>query len=105
MGDWRYRVDRNFAAPFSLTTGFSTDALTVRDNVGTAVTSSTERPVAIIFSAGPDTTANGQNAVSSFEPTGGTYQADVPSTVFDDILIWISRPILFNRMVVAGKLP
>lgn len=24
---------------------------------------------------------------------------------FDDLVIWISRPILFNRMVAAGKLP
>ena len=105
IGDWRYRVDRNFAAPFALTTGFGADALTVRDNGGIALTSSTERPVAIIFSAGANLTADGQNAVSSFEPTGGVYQADVPGVTFDDILIWISRPILFNRMVAAGRLP
>lgn len=105
IGDWRYRVDRNFAVTFSLATGFGADALTVRDSTGNALTSSTERPVAIIISAGPDTVANGQNAVSSFEPTGGIYQADVPSATFDDILIWISRPILLNRMVAAGKLP
>jgi hypothetical protein len=41
----------------------------------------------------------------SFETTGGVYQSDVPGPNFDDILIWISRPILFNRMVAAGKLP
>jgi hypothetical protein len=40
-----------------------------------------------------------------YEGTSGTYQADVPSTTFDDILIWISRPLLMNRMVAAGKLP
>ena len=105
IGDWRYRVDRNFAVPFTLSTGFSADALTVRNSAGTALTSSTERPVAIIFSAGANTTADGQNALASFEPTNGVYQADVPSATFDDILIWISRPILFNRMVAAGKLP
>jgi type II secretory pathway pseudopilin PulG len=105
IGDWRYRVDRNFSLTFSLATGFGPDALTVRDSTGNALTSSTERPVAIIISAGPNTAANGQNAVSSFEPTGGIYQADVPSATFDDILIWISRPILMNRMVAAGKLP
>jgi hypothetical protein len=105
IGDWRYRVDRNFAAAFTLATGFSADALTVRNSAGTALTSSTERPVAIIFSAGTNTAADGQNALASFEPTSGIYQADVPSGTFDDILIWISRPILFNRMVAAGKLP
>jgi prepilin-type N-terminal cleavage/methylation domain-containing protein len=104
-GDWRYRVDRNFAATFTLTTAFGADALTVRNSSGTALTSSTERPVAIVFSAGPNTAADGQNALTSFEPTSGIYQADVPSATFDDIVIWISRPILFNRMVAAGKLP
>ena len=24
---------------------------------------------------------------------------------FDDIVVWVSRPVLFNRMVAAGKLP
>ena len=105
IGDWRYRVDRNFAATFTLTTAFGVDALTVRDSTGTALTSSTERPVAIVFSAGANTTADGQNALTSFEATSGIYQADVPSATFDDIVIWISRPILFNRMVAAGKLP
>jgi type II secretory pathway pseudopilin PulG len=105
IGDWRYRVDRNFAVPFALTTAFSADALTVRGSTGNTLTSSTERPVAIIFSAGPNTVPDGQNAVLSFETTGGVYQSDVPGPNFDDILIWISRPILFNRMVAAGKLP
>lgn len=105
IGDWRYRVDRNFAVAFSLTTGFSADALTVRDSAGNALTSSTERPVAIVFSAGPNTTADGQNAVASFEANSAVYQADVPSPTFDDTLIWMSRLILFNRMVAAGKLP
>jgi prepilin-type N-terminal cleavage/methylation domain-containing protein len=105
IGDWRYRVDRNFAATFTLTTAFGADALTVRDSTGNALTSSTERPVAIIFSAGANTTADGQNALTSFEATNGIYQADVPSATFDDIVIWISRPILFNRMVAAAKLP
>jgi len=105
LGDWRYRVDRNFASTFTLTTAFGADALTVRNSSGTALTSSSERPVAIVFSAGANATADGQNALTSFEPTSGIYQADVPNATFDDIVIWISRPILFNRMVAAGRLP
>jgi prepilin-type N-terminal cleavage/methylation domain-containing protein len=105
IGDWRYRVDRNFAVTFTLATAFGADALTVRDSTGNALTSTSERPVAIIFSAGANTTADGQNALTSFEATSGIYQADVPSATFDDILIWISRPILFNRMVAAARLP
>jgi len=105
IGDWRYRVDRNFAAAFTLTTGFGADALAVRNSAGSALTSSSERPVAIMFSAGSNTVGDAQNAISSFEPTNGVYQSDVPSATFDDILVWVSRPILFNRMVAAGKLP
>jgi len=104
FGDWRYRVHRSFAVAFSLTTGVaSTDNLAVRDSAGNLISSGTERPVAIVYSAGPNNVPDGQNA--SYEATNGVYQADVPSATFDDILIWISRPILMNRMVAAGKLP
>lgn len=107
IGDWRYRVHRNFSSssvPFTLTSSVtSTDNLSVRDSANNLISSGTERPVAIVYSAGPNTTPDGQNA--SYEATSGIYQADVPSPTFDDILIWISRPILMNRMVTAGKLP
>ncbi len=109
IGDWRYRVDRNFTVTFSLTTACNTsDQLTVRDSAGATLHSTSacsaspppERPIAIVYSAGPNTTPDGENA--SYD---GIYQADVPSPTFDDILIWIARPALFNRMVAAGKLP
>lgn len=110
VGYWRYRVDRNFAgAPFTLSTGFGTcpsassDCLTVYNNAGSSLTNTSERPVAIVYSTGPNIVADGQNA--SYEATNGAYQSDVPSPSFDDILIWVSRPQLFNRMVSAGKLP
>jgi type II secretory pathway pseudopilin PulG len=103
FGDWRYRVDRNFAVAFQLTTLFSADALTVRDSAGNTKTTNTERPVAIVYSAGANLAPDGQNA--SFEPANGIYQSDVQSSTFDDIVIWLSRPMLFNRMIAAGKLP
>lgn len=96
---WRYRADQNFSKAFTLTTGFS-DNLIVQNNAGTALTSNTERPVAIVYSLGKNLIADGQNASYN-----GTYQSDVPGTTFDDIAIWLSRPVLFNRMVKAGKLP
>jgi prepilin-type N-terminal cleavage/methylation domain-containing protein len=106
LGYWRYRVNRNFAVPFSMTTNPDTaDKLVVKDLSGNLLTSATERPVAIVFSTGPDLTGNLENASSSFEATTGTYHSDTPSSTFDDILIWISRPQLINRMVAAGKLP
>lgn len=108
-GYWRYRVDRNFITSFSLNTGFGTcpsaltDCLVIQDNSGNNITTTTERPVAIIFSTGPNVVADGQNAI--YEATSGIYRSDAPTTSFDDITIWISRPQLFNRMVAAGKLP
>ncbi len=112
-GYWRYRVDRNFSSPalFNLATGFgscpvgapASDCLEIRDSSGNSLTNTTERPVVIVYSTGPNFTADGQNA--SLEALGGIYQNDVPNPNFDDILIWISRPQLFNRMVSAGKLP
>jgi prepilin-type N-terminal cleavage/methylation domain-containing protein len=37
---------------------------------------------------------------------GGTvFVSHVPTPTFDDLVVWISPNILFNRMVAAGKLP
>lgn len=108
-GYWRYRVDRNFTTTITMNTGFCTganDCLLIKDSSGNNLTEtspSKEHPVAIVYSTGPNITADGQNA--SYEATNGIYQSDVSSQSFDDILIWISRPQLFNRMVTAGKLP
>jgi len=99
-GYWRYRVDRNFAAAFTLSTSF-TDSLGIQDSSGNSLNTTSERPVAIVFSTGPNITADGQNG-GTFD---ATYQSDVPNQSFDDILIWISRPQLLNRMVAAGQLP
>lgn len=103
LGYWRYRVDRNFTTTFTLSTTFSGDALLIKDSSGNNVTTTGERPVVIVYSTGKNTTADGQNA--SYEATSGIYQSDGISSSFDDMLIWISRPQLFNRMVAAGKLP
>ncbi len=118
-GYWRYRVDRNFssATPLNLTSGLTTgfaDKLSVVDahtppNVITPATGgcsntspTAECPVAIVFSTGPNVTADGENSTANFN---SVYQSDNPNPNFDDILVWISRPQLFNRMVAAGKLP
>lgn len=115
-GYWRYRVDRNFAnsgVPITLSTGFSADKLSIVDNSGNLITPSpggctatptSECPIAVVFSAGPNLAGDGQNASPNTE-VPGVFQSDVPNATFDDILIWISRPQLFNRMITAGKLP
>lgn len=107
-GYWRYRVDSNFSnsgSPFSLSSSFS-DNLSVVDAEGNALTASTEHPVAIIYSTGANQVADGDNA--SYEQTASdnpTYEGGPASSDFDDITIWITRPLLFSRMVSAGTLP
>ena len=59
--------------------------------------------MAIIYSTGKNRLADGENA--DYEVSNGVYESDVQSTDFDDHLVWISRPLLMNRMVSAGKLP
>ena len=99
-GKWLYRVQSNFASsvPFTLTTVSST--LQIENSAGITITSSSERPIAIVFSTGKNLIADGKNA--DFD---ATYQSDVPNQNFDDFVTWISKPVLVNRMVAAGKLP
>jgi hypothetical protein len=86
------------------TTSNSTLDLQIKDTAGNRLTNTTERPVAIFFSTGSNKVPDGGNA--SYEATtSATYQADVPNPNFDDLTLWISRPVLFNRLVAAGVLP
>ena len=128
-GYWRYRVDRNFsnsAALFTMRTA-QADNLTVVDARGMLLTAPTETPVAIVYSTGANLAQDGENARFEGAPCGnpdgynagkGTscpdgeplYQGgDVSGTgsaaTYDDMLVWLSRPRLFNRMVTAGRLP
>jgi len=119
-GHWRYRVDQNFSSdnpPLNSLITLSTipnDLLRIIDSNGQLLTSCcditppgiSEFPIAIIYSTGQNQTVDGQNA--SYEPlpvNNPTYQGGAVSTGFDDITIWLTRPLLFNRMVSAGVLP
>lgn len=111
-GYWRYRVEPSFASSVAFTLATTSNSsldLQVRDSANTRLTSSSERPLAIIFSTGPDLVPNGENADYE-QSSNATYQSDAPGknsdgTNFDDMTVWISRPLLFSRMVTAGKLP
>jgi len=101
VGYWRYRLDDSFDAAFTLAT-VPVDALTINNNEGGPITAPLpDSPVAIVFSTGQNFTENGENA-GAFD---NLYQGDNQNATFDDMLIWISRPQLFNRMVAAGMLP
>lgn len=103
-GYWRYRVDTAFSTPITLDT-IPANNLVVQNNAGTTLTSIEPelRPVAIIYSTGPNGRADGRNA-----PVDRIYEQDVPRlspAEFDDITVWISPPALFNHLVAAGRLP
>lgn len=101
QGRWRYRLDSAYGSTISLATS-QADGLAVVDRSGNALTNSgdnKDRPIAIIYSTGPDGIANGRNG----DTTGNEYAADIPGPGFDDQLLWISRPLLFNRLIAAGR--
>lgn len=109
-GYYRYRVDRAFActtvdcndSTITLSQAFS-DSLVVQDAAGNALTSATEPPVAIIYSTGADQVPNDENADDNI--ADGTYQGGPATETFDDIVTWLSRPLLYSRLVTAGTLP
>ncbi|MGI9228689.1 MAG: type II secretion system protein [Gammaproteobacteria bacterium] len=127
-GYWRYRVDRKFSDSmdmFDLDTD-QEENIVIVNNDGNLLTSAEERPVAVIYSTGSNLTQDGENATyetkdcgnaDGYDPNTSTcsdgdalYQSGSPTGVgtdaaYDDILIWISRPLLFNRMVTVGRLP
>lgn len=108
-GYWRYRIDRSFTAVTDFSTNILSatptygDTLTIRNSSGNNISSNIERPIAIVYSTGSNLIANGQNA--TFEATAGIYESNSNTVTFDDMLIWITRPTVVNRMVAAGKLP
>jgi prepilin-type N-terminal cleavage/methylation domain-containing protein len=123
-GYFRYRVHPNFAnsaSPISMSTNFAIGGapnpktFLIVDSAGNALSrnpaapASTDKnfPVAIVYSTGANTTADGQNA--SFNvlngPYSATYQGGQITSTFDDLTIWISTPLLYNRMIAAGRIP
>jgi len=112
VGYWRYRVDSRFFIAFTLNTDFSSPSEQISvvevDVNGTPLmlNSATERPVVIVYSTGANQTADGHNG--SYEQIitdNPTYQSGPVRGNFDDLIIWITRPLLFSRMVTAGRLP
>lgn len=103
-------VGLNVLAPNLLVCSTATGISTSSCAAGAALTSSPGVPV-IIYSTGknggsggtsPDEAANldGTNANSN-----RTFVSHLPTSTFDDLVVWVSPNILYNRMVAAGKLP
>lgn len=101
----------NIAAANQLNVCASATGITGSD-CGATSNKLTDKIPALVFSTGknggyggtgPDEAANlnGNRVFVSHTPTPGT----TPNGEFDDLMLWISPNILFNRMVAAGKLP
>ncbi len=106
----RYRIDSNFSTAIPDPPN-PADGLTVTDTAGAALTAT---PIAIIFSCGGDGLPNGENDANGVVNSpicvnpgapNITYVQDVHTGTFDDILIWVSKNTLLNRVVAAGKWP
>ncbi|HET7833325.1 MAG TPA: prepilin-type N-terminal cleavage/methylation domain-containing protein [Gallionella sp.] len=48
---------------------------------------------------------NADELENSYGAVNNNYVSHPPTAEFDDLVVWIPTPILFNRMVAAGKLP
>jgi prepilin-type N-terminal cleavage/methylation domain-containing protein len=130
----RYAVATKFAdssTPFTLNTASLSASNTItiqsRDTAGTLTTISTTIPAAV-FSLGKNgygglstdniaqsgVPANNVDEKQNIASGSLTYFSRTPAPAgtsttlggeFDDMVVWISPNILFNRMVAAGKLP
>jgi prepilin-type N-terminal cleavage/methylation domain-containing protein len=102
---WRYRVDPNFVVPIKLNSAADhqdSRHLRIVNAAGKDLTAHSKEPAIVLFySTGANARADGENAV--FEPTGGRYESNPPSDVFDDQMLWLARPALFARLIAAGK--
>lgn len=102
-GHWRYRVDAAFAtAPIDADTAPSSNLQIRAEDGGAITTLSDSQAVAVVFSTGPNRAADGHNA--DYSPTSPIHEAGDASARFDDILIWIGRPLLIARLAQAGRL-
>jgi len=106
---FRYRVDNVYAQTIP-NPADTLSGLAVQDYMPTSTPTSltaledngTSRVIAIIFSRGK----NGLPDAENNAPTDAVYTQDVyVEGRFDDILVWLPKSILINRLVVAGKWP
>jgi prepilin-type N-terminal cleavage/methylation domain-containing protein len=128
---YRYRVDNNFAGHVKFTLA-TAGALTVKcpdPACPSGTTYTTSAPV-VVMSHGkngwgaingstktqiPWTDASADEVQNVTHPIANTFYLRVSTTggsaasgtvtVFDDIVVWLSTPVLMSRMVAAQKLP
>lgn len=116
---FRYQVEASFAKKDAGFTLSSTATLKVCDQAACTSTVATTLPVVVISHGkngfGATTSNNTQNtaptSADELENTtaNGNFVFHSPSqpgpTEFDDLVIWLSPNILYNRLIAAGRLP
>lgn len=76
-----------------------------------SATKLTSQALAIVYSLGKNGITTGATGDEAANPNPNSANADKvfvsheQTPTFDDLVVWISPNILFNRMVAAGKLP
>jgi type II secretion system protein G len=108
---YQYRVNGAFTTTFSLNTvGVTTGILMVYTD-STLTTTVANNVPAVIYSSGKNGATQPPVSADELEntTTGVKFDANFVShdlsPTFDDVVVWISPNVLFNRMVAAGKLP
>ena len=115
--------DNTGTTAFTLSTTTTTKTIQTRDSTGALITLANQVP-AVIFSHGKNnwgtddsgnafadsSTTNADEDTNNASSTNFISRINSGSTTvtggeFDDLVIWLSPNILFNRMVAAGKLP
>lgn len=109
---YQYRVNDAFGKTFTLsTTGSGAGILKVYTDsaLGTSVA---DNVPAVIYSSGkngavqpPISADELENRVTAGTKFDANFVSHDFSPTFDDVVVWVSPNILFNRMVAAGKLP
>lgn len=108
QGVWRYRVLPAFAA--ATTTIRATAplcdtgaAIEVIDHAGNDITpfctAEEASAVAVVVSTGANREADGANAAA-----GARYEAGEATARYDDLVMWLGRPVLIARLAQAGRL-
>jgi len=109
---YQYRVNDSFGTIFSLSTaGTGLGILRVCTD-STCVATVANNVPAVIYSSGkngavqpPISADELENRVTAGATFDRTFVSHNFSPTFDDVVVWLSPNILFNRMVTAGKLP
>ncbi len=72
---------------------------------GATATTLTQSAPVVILSVGKDGTAPAGPDEQANLAANPTFVSHDPAPTFDDLVVWISPNLLFNRMIAAGRLP